>query len=353
MSSPALAGAPLSIVWFELIVEGAPYAIVLADQSGTIRLLNAKAERLFGYGRAELLGKPIESLVPAEFRSRHPDQVVAFHANPQARAMGAGRDLYGLRKDGIEVPIEIGLSPIDTSDGLFTIAAISDITDRKRHEQELEAFVYTASHDLRSPLTGVSTVAQWILEDDHSLGSETRDRLLLIQGRMARMHRLLDDIRDYARAGLSIEALGSPVSAAALVADIAATLHVPPGFSIGCDPSLQDILLARVPLELVLHNLIGNAIKHHDRPAGTVTVSAVPREGWYRFSVVDDGPGIADEYREVVFEMFRTLQPRDVVEGSGMGLALVRKIVAKLGGDIGIEPSRGRGAHFWFDWPRP
>jgi PAS domain S-box-containing protein len=475
MTSTGLAGVPLSIDWFEFFVEGAPYAMVMADRSGTIRLLNAKAERLFGYARAELLGKPIELLVPQEFRSGHPDRRAAFQADPQARAMAPGRDLYAVRKDGIEIPIEIGLNQIDTPDGPFTLASISDITDRKRaeesqqqmaalvasaddaiisksldgvirswnpgaerllgytaeemtgqpvirllpahrleeevvilerirggqrvahfetvrarkdgslvdvsltispirnrygavvgaskvmrditerkrHEQELEEFVYTASHDLRSPLTGVSTVAQWILEDDQSLSPKTRERLLLIQDRIARMHRLLNDIRDYARAGRSVERAGNPVSAAALVADIAATLHVPTGFSIRPDPSLQEIQLARVPLAFVLHNLIDNAIKHHDRPAGAVTVSAVPRGPWFRFSVLDDGPGIAEEFREVVFEMFRTLQPRDVVEGSGMGLALVRKIVSKQGGETGIEPAPGRGAHFWFDWPRP
>ncbi len=487
MTSTALAEGSKSIDWFELIVEGAPDALLMTDRDGVITLVNSKAEGLFGYARAELLGRPVQMLVPLQFRDRHPEHVAGFASNPKTRPMGAGRDLFGVRKDGLEVPIEIGLNPIVTPDGLFILASIIDISERKRAEEalqqmaelvasaddaiisksldgvirswnpgaerllgytaeemigqsvslllpedrkeeealileriragqrvahfetvrrrkdgslldvsltispvrnrhgtvvgaskvmrditerklneqelrrsnaelalmnrELDEFVYTASHDLRAPLTGVSTVAQWILEDDRSLSPETRERLVLIQGRIERMHRLLNDVRDYARAGRSIDAGGSPISAAALVADIAATLYVPPGFSVRCNLSLQDLQVMRVPLELVLHNLISNAIKHHDQPGGTVTVSACRQGAWYRFSVLDDGPGIPDEYHDVVFEMFRTLRPRDAIEGSGMGLALVRKIVGKLGGSCGIEPVRGRGAHFWFDWP--
>jgi PAS domain S-box-containing protein len=487
-TSAAGAEGQQSINWFELIVEGAPDAIVMADGDGIITLVNGKTEGLFGYRRTELIGKPIDMLVRPKFHDQHPDHAGSFLMDPKTRVMGAARDLFGVRKDGVEVPIEIGLNPIDTPDGRFTLASIidvterkraeeaqlqmaalvasaedaiisksldgvvrswnpgaerllgytaeeivgqsvtrllpedrqeeeiviieriqtgqrvahfetvrrrkdgslidvsltispirnrhgaivgaskvmRDITDRKRHKQELrrsnaelalmnrelDEFVYTASHDLKAPLTGVSAVAQWILEDDRTLCPETRSRLALIQGRIERMHRLLNDVRDYARASRPSEPAGNPVIAATLVAEIASTLHVPSGFSIRCDLTLQEIHVMRVPLELVLHNLIGNAIKHHDMEGGTVTVSAHARGAWIRFSVVDDGPGIADEYHGVVFEMFRTLQPRDAVEGSGMGLALVRKIVGKMGGSCGIEPTSGRGAHFWFDWPR-
>ena len=487
MTSTSLAENQQSINWFELIVEGAPDAIVMADHGGIITLVNARAEQMFGYARSELIGRPIELLVPQHFRAEHRGQVARFLAKPVTRPMGAGRELYGVRKDGVEVPIEIGLKPLESPQGLFTLASIIDISERRRAEEalqqmaalvasaddaiigktldgvvtswntgaerllgytaeemlgqpvlrlipedrveeeavilerirnglrvahfetvrrrkdgtlvevsltispirdrkgviigaskvmrdiserrqherelrrssaelalmnrELDEFVYTASHDLRAPLTGVAAVAQWILEDDRSLCPETRSRLALIQARIERMHRLLNDVRDFARAGRADEPTGTAVSAATLVADIAATLHVPAGFQIRCDLSLQSIHVTRVPLELVLHNLIGNAIKHHDRPGGTVTVSAMPRGAWTRFSVIDDGPGIANEYHGVIFEMFRTLQPRDAVEGSGMGLALVRKVVGKMGGGCGIEPARGRGAHFWFDWP--
>jgi signal transduction histidine kinase len=241
-----------------------------------------------------------------------------------------------------------------------------DITERKRAgdellrsntelgqiNEELDNFVYTASHDLRAPLAGVSTVAGWILEDDASLTHVSRERLVLIQGRIARMQRLLDDITDYARAGRYGELSGEPLTAAALVADVAAAFQVPSGFALGGDPSLETVQVTRVPLEQVLHNLIGNAIKHHDRGGGIVTVSVESKGTCLRFSVTDDGPGVPEQYRDTIFEMFKTLKPRDEVEGSGMGLALVRKIVARMGGDCGVEAAHGRGARFWFDWPR-
>jgi signal transduction histidine kinase len=175
---------------------------------------------------------------------------------------------------------------------------------------------------------------------------------MLIAGRIQRMKRLLDDIRDYARAGRSDETPGAPITAAALVADVAATSHVPAGFLIQSDTSLEGVQIARAPLEQVFHNLISNAIKHHDHPAGIVTVAVQSSGPWLRFSVIDDGPGIPAEYREAIFEMFKTLRPRDAVEGSGMGLALVRKIVGRMGGNCGVEGVSGRGAHFWFDWPK-
>jgi PAS domain S-box-containing protein len=350
---------------FRLVVEAAPNAMLMADSSRRITLVNRNTETLFGYARAELIGEPLEVLVPERFRERHPDHVASFFGDPKTRAMGEGRELFGRRKDGTEVPIEIGLNPIDTPGGLYTLASIIDITARKRADdelrrshaqlekmnEELENFVYTASHDLRSPLAGVSTVAGWILQDDASLSPETRERLALIQARIARMKRLLNDIRDYARTGRYAEQTGAPMSAAALVSDIAATAHVPTGFSIQRDSSLEAVQVHRVPLEQVLHNLISNAIKHHDRDTGIVRVSVALNGPKLRFSVIDDGPGVPPEYREAIFDMFKTLKPRDEKEGSGMGLALVRKIVGRMGGACGIEPVGDRGSDFWFEWP--
>ena len=366
MTTQTISEALPTANWFELIVESAPDAILVADRGRRIALVNHSAELLFGYQRAELLGQLLETLIPQRFRAQHPHHVQDFLAAPQIRAMGAGRELFGLCKDGREVPIEIGLNPIETPRGLFTLASIIDITARKLGEdklrrsnaelektnRELDEFVYTASHDLRAPLTGVNAVAQWILDDDTTLTPKSRERLALIQERVRRMSRKLTDIHDYARAGRYTEMSGESMTATALLQDVVATTHLPPGFEVRVETSLAAVQVSRVPLEQVFNNLLGNAIKHHDRPSGVISVSAVPLGAWLRFSVVDDGPGIPEAYREVVFEMFRTLKPRDQVEGSGMGLALVRKIVARMGGNCGIEAAAGRGTRVWFDWPR-
>jgi PAS domain S-box-containing protein len=473
--------------WFEFIMEAVPVALLMVDQDRRISLVNRNTETLFGYSRSELIGEPLELLVPQRFREQHAAQVSIYMDAPTQRRMGVGRELFGRRKNATEMTIEIGLSPIRTAEGVFTLASIIDITQRKRAEEverqmaalvesaddaivaknldgiisswnpgaqrllgysaaemigqpvtrllpddrleeeavileqirsgqrvaqyetlrrrndgstvevsltispirdsdggivgaskimrdmterkfserqlrrsnadlaqmntELDTFVYTASHDLRAPLTGISSIVQWILEDDRALARESRERLALIMGRIERMKQLLNDIRDYARSDRNAVPSGTPISAATLVANVAATAHVPPGFSIRCDSSLQPVQVLRVPLEQVLHNLVSNAIKHHDRPGGTVMISVEHKAPWLRFSVIDDGPGVPEEYREAIFEMFKTLKPRDEVEGSGMGLALVRKIVGRAGGRCGVDPVAERGSHFWFEWP--
>lgn len=487
MGSPTYPDGHLADSWFERLVEAAPDAILVADRNRRITFVNRGTERLFGFNRAELLGQPLEMLIPERYRTQHPEHFSGFIADPKTRAMGAGRELFGLRKDGVEIPIEIGLNPLETPNGQLTLAFIIDISERRHAEQDrqqmaalvesaedailsknldgivrtwnpgaermlgyradqiigkpvtllipenrldeevmiiekirsgqrvahfetvrrradgspievsltispivdrtgtvvgaskimrdiskrkqreadlrrtnaelqqmnkdLDDFVYTASHDLRAPLTAVSELAQWILEDDPSISAETRSRIELIRGRIERMKRLLNDIRDYARAGRSNEPTGTSLSASELVADVVRTAHIPSGFKIECDPKLQGITVARMPLEQVFHNLISNAIKHHDGATGTIEITANSDGSWHRFSVADDGPGVPPEYRESIFEMFKTLKPRDAVEGSGMGLALVRRYVEKLGGQCGCEARNGRGARFWFQWP--
>jgi PAS domain S-box-containing protein len=346
------------------LVESADDAILTKGLDGIVRSWNPGAERLLGYRADEIIGQPITELLPPDRQDE--ESMILDQLRKGERV--SHFETVRRRRDGSLVDVSLTISPMFDHSGIVVGASkiMRDISERKRAEnelrrinedlaeknQDLDDFVYTASHDLRAPLTGVGTVAQWILDDDGTISAESRARLVLIQGRIERMKRLLNDIRDYARAGELAEPSETPPTAAVLVAEVAATSYVPAGFSVRCDPSLDGVHVNRVPLEQVLHNLINNAIKHHDRETGIVTVSVESGGPRLRFSVIDDGPGIPQAYREAVFEMFKTLKPRDEVEGSGMGLALVRKIVGRLGGKCGIEELVGRGVEVWFDWPR-
>lgn len=345
------------------VVDHAGDAIVAKSLQGTILSWNPAAERLLGYRGEEIIGRPVTDLIPDD---RLAEEVMILERIRQGQPV-AHLETVRRRRDGTLVDVALTVSPVRDSSGAVVAASkiMRDTTARRRAEatirqanahlaevnKELADFVRTASHDLRAPLMGIGTLVQRIVEDDPTLTAPTRKRLEVIGGRAARLQRLLADLRDYARAGQLATPSGPPMDGVELLAEVAATLHVPEGFSIVPDASLAQVTVNRIPLFSVLHNLVGNAIKHHDRRSGVITVAARIDGRRIRFCVSDDGPGIADEYHAVAFEMFQTLKPRDELEGSGMGLAIVRKLVTRVGGRCGIEPNAGRGARFWFEWP--
>ncbi|HCX80743.1 MAG: PAS domain-containing sensor histidine kinase [Curvibacter sp. RIFCSPHIGHO2_12_FULL_63_18] len=350
---------------FRQVVEMAPNGMVMIDKSGTIEMVNTQAESIFGYSRSELLGQSIDMLLPARFRGAHPHHRASYFSDPSPRAMGSGRDLYGLRKDGSEFPVEIGLNPILTATGVKILSAIVDITARKQSEQQLSNlvgqltrsnddlnnFAYVASHDLKSPLRGVDQLATWIAEDlGDSLSSETQDHLRLMRSRISRMEMLLDDLLAYSRVGQSDNPVGA-VNTGNLVRDIFELAASRKNIALVVAEDMPIVRTQKVPLELVLRNLINNAIKHHDKPVGTIRVHARPCPGGYEFTVQDDGPGIPPEHQKRVFTIFQTLKPRDEVEGSGMGLAIVKKAVETVGGVVTLESDGQTGCAFRFTWP--
>ncbi len=348
------------------VIEAAPNGMVIVDEQGRIVSANSACRSIFGYEGEELVGRPIEDLVPPRHRAAHPGFRAVFRHNPETRAMGRGRDLYGQRKNGTEIPVEIGLNPIESMEGTLVLASIVDITERKQSEQmlarytadlersnrELDEFAYVASHDLRSPLEGIASLANWIEEDSGSLLPEdSRRHLGQIRQRVLRLQTLLDDLLQFSRAGRRETGL-ELVDVAALVQDVISLLNPPSGFEVKMGANLPQLETFRTPLQQVFQNLIGNAIKHHDRTEGVVEVSALESDDVWTFTVSDDGPGIDPAYHERVFMMFETLRPRDHVEGSGMGLAIIRKLIETYGGHIGLESKAGGGARFTFTWPK-
>ena len=222
----------------------------------------------------------------------------------------------------------------------------------ERSNRELDQFAYSASHDLKAPLHAVQNLADWIKEDGgDALPAVCQEHLALLRQRTARMERLLDDLLEYSRVG-RVAHKPEKIDTESLVSDTVALLAPPASFTVEVG-SLPDLTTYRAPLEQVFRNLIGNAVKHHHNGSGRIEVLAGSSNGKLEeFIVRDDGPGIDPKYHEQVFEMFHTLKPRDQVEGSGMGLALVKKIVENRGGTVKLESALGQGTTIRFTWPR-
>lgn len=241
-----------------------------------------------------------------------------------------------------------------------------DITSLKQREREneqyllelqesnsdLEQFAYVASHDLRSPLRGTSSIAHFIEEDEgDNLSDSSKGYLHKLKIRIHRMEPLLDDLLSYARTRRSSE-LPVEISTGELVFEILDLLEIPEGFEVKVPADMPTLVGHATPLRQVLLNLISNAVKHHDKNEGLVALSVTERGGLFEFRIADNGPGIERQYHEKIFEMFRVLQSRDSVEGSGMGLAIIRKIARRYGGSIAVESTQGGGTTFVFSWPK-
>jgi signal transduction histidine kinase len=220
-----------------------------------------------------------------------------------------------------------------------------------RSNIELDQFAYVASHDLKAPLRGIANLSSWV-EDD--LGDAAtpgvREHLAMLRGRVHRMEALIDGILQYSRAGRANGA-PQPVDVAALVRDVVELLDPPAAATVHVSTALPTLVTERVPLQQVFMNLIGNAIKHAGRPDARITVAAGGSDGTREFTVADNGPGIPAEYHERIFGIFQTLEARDKVEGTGIGLSVVRKIVEARGGRVCVDSTDGTGATFRFTWP--
>lgn len=344
---------------FANMIEASPYGNLLVDKHGTIQLVNSSLLRLFGYSADELLGNSMDILLPERYRDMHKPLRENYTRDPSLRAMGLGRDLTGRHKNGTEIPIEIGLNPIASDKGSLILAVITDITERKKLElnlkqanAHLEEFTYVASHDLKSPLRGISDLVDWIKED---LGDQTPEAIThnisRIKVRINRMERLIDDLLIYARAGKrSKEAKIFDV--AALITGIIELHPVPPECTITQEINIPFIHAAKTPLETVLRNLFSNALKHNQGEHPRIDISAEASGNYCLFTVKDNGPGIPEAAQERVFRLFQTLGASKS-EGNGIGLALAKRLTESHGGKIELSNNLNQsGCCFKVWWPR-
>lgn len=333
--------------------------LCIATGDGYFKRVNPAFERALGYGRAELTSRSFLELVHPEDRER------TLRAMEQ---MVGGEPVVDFRnryraKNGSWRWLQWRSTPVDERGLVYAVAR--DITEERRvHEllahqsaelarsnADLEEFASAASHDLQAPLRAIDNLAGFLLED---LAGEVppgvREHVARLRGRVGQMQAMVDDLLAYSRAGRQPGEVRE-VDTGALVHAVAQLLGPPPGIVVRTEGPMPVFATARSPLEQVLRNLIGNAVSHHDRSQGEVVVSAGERATMWEFAVADDGPGIPAEQQERVFSMFHRLRPDDTV-GTGIGLALVKKIVERMGGRVWVEPNPGRGSVFRFTWPR-
>jgi PAS domain S-box-containing protein len=401
---------------FHLLAQGIKdYAILMLDPQGRIVSWNEGAERITGWTADEVIGRSLEIFYPpdvaasgfpkreletAERNGRFEDEnwrvrkdgsqfwanviitclrsrrgaVTGFskvtcdlttrrESEARARALAAEQAAYAealRRADELAAANEsLRLKEVELTIALEEMkqareAAESAAAAATAAYHELDQFAYAASHDLRAPLRAVANLAQWIQEDcGDRLGAETVEHLRLLMDRVHRMEALIDGILAYSRAARTPHE-PEVVDTGKLVRSVIELLAPPDSARIAVAPGMPVITTERLPLEQVLMNLIGNAIKHGHagRPEVAITITARDAGDAVEFAVSDDGPGIPPEFHERIWGIFQTLAARDKVEGTGIGLALVKKIVERRGGRVSLDSRPGSGATFRFLWPR-
>jgi len=347
------------------LLEAAPDAMVVVNQSGEIVLLNVQAEKQFGYRRDELLGQKVTNLIPVGFAERLIADDLRSPEDASAQQIGTGIELIARRKDGSEFPIELMLSPLQNAEGILVTAAIRDISVRKkaavvllqkvdelnRSNEELGQFAYIASHDLQEPLRMVASYTQLLSRRyTDKLDADANEFISYAVDGASRMQRLIQDLLTYSRVGTKGRPLRQTSSEEALEhALLNLRGSIEGSGALVTHDALPPVLADDMQLTQLFQNLVGNAIKYHKSGIPHVHIAAAMNgDKKWDFAVKDDGIGIDPQYFERIFGMFQRLHKREEFSGTGIGLAICKKIVERHGGNISVESQVGQGTTFHF-----
>ncbi|HDQ73255.1 MAG TPA: PAS domain-containing sensor histidine kinase [Chloroflexi bacterium] len=354
----------------QAILESAPVGVLIVDEDGRILLANSKIEDIFGYEREALLGEAVEKLIPELFRDRHVGHRAGYLAEPHERLMGINMDLAGRRQGGEEFPVEVGLSYVKAEDGIIVMAFVIDITQRKeieealrRHAEELErqnaeldAFAQTVAHDVKNPVSVIATYADIMRSGYVSMSEEKQQEITetLFQ-KSQKAIRIVDELLLLSSVRKKEDVDLVPLDMAEVVAEAVsrlANMIEQHGAEIE-QPDDWPVAVGYGPwVEEVWVNYLSNGIKYGGEPPRLTLGGEKQVDGQIRFWVRDNGAGLLEEEQAKLFETFERLgQMR--IEGHGLGLSIVRRIVDKLGGEVGVESEVGAGSTFYFTLPAP
>ncbi|OZG74887.1 hypothetical protein BTA51_00305 [Hahella sp. CCB-MM4] len=354
---------------FRSIFECAPNGMIVINRQGKVLQANEQALSIFRYASEELEGKSIELLVPSELRKQHVEDRGLYCDAPERRAMGERKDLYGLRQDGTRVPVEIGLNPVGSIDRQEIVASVVDVSERKEYERriesrnsalersnrELQEFAFIASHDLREPLRKIISFSKLLQSQDYGeFTSEGQEFSGYVVSAAERMRELLDSLLSYSR----VTSKGScfqPTDLNKILEDVLSDLQLAIDES---GAEIQTGFLATIECDTsqvrqLMQNVIANSLKYKvDGNVPVVSINGtVIQDDIYQICIKDNGIGFDPRYSEQIFEVFKRLHGRDTYSGTGMGLAICRKIVERHQGAIWAEGAPGKGASIYFELP--
>jgi PAS domain S-box-containing protein len=352
---------------FRALLEAAPDPIIVVNESGMMVLVNSQTEKVLGYTRNDLVGQRIEMLLPEDLRAGHVGRREGYVQKPKTRPMGVGLDLKARRRDGSLLPVEISLSPVETNDGRYFISVLRDVTERKMHEaklsayaedlarsnSDLEQFAYVASHDLQEPLRIISGYCQLFERRYKSLlDDDGRKYLGYMNDGALRMQDLIADLLSWSRVSSKAREL-TPLD---LNQCLDAALNNLGLFINEQGATVERDELPRIKGDLnqlvqLFQNLIGNAVKFRGQNSPAVRIGVEKRADMWVIKVSDNGIGFDMQYADRIFTIFQRLHSREQYKGTGIGLAICKKVVERHGGKIWVESRQGYGTTFYFSLP--